>query len=408
MKHLVVLGGGTGGTVIANRMCARLGADWRVTVIDRDDQHIYQPGLLLLPFGVNHERELVRSRRRTLDRAVRLELGEVRALDRATRTVHLADGRSVGWDVLVVATGCQPAPGETAGLTDGGWGVTTHEFYTLAGSMRLRDALRGFRGGRVVVNFVDLPIKCPVAPLEMAFLLEAMATERGVRAATEIVYATPLEGAFSKPIASRVLGDVMAARGISVVPDFSVSEVDGAGGAIRAFDGRSVPFDLLVTVPVNSPDPLVAAAGLGDAGGWMRVDRHTLQSLVDPTIFGIGDTTDVPTSKAGAAAHYQAEALATVLEHYLADQPLPPAYDGHATCFVETGHGRAMLLDFDYAHEPATGRYPLPGVGPFTLLEESAANHWGKLAFKWMYWNGLLPGGELPMESRYSSLGKWS
>lgn len=408
MKHLVILGGGTGGTVIANRMCARLGDGWRITVVDRDDQHVYQPGLLLLPFGVNHERELVRSRRRTLDRSVRLEVGEVRALDRAARAVHLADGRTLPWDVLVIATGCQPSPGETAGLTQDGWGATTHEFYTLAGSMRLREALRAFRGGRIVVNFVDLPIKCPVAPLEMAFLLEAMATERGLRAATEIVYATPLEGAFSKPIASRVLGDVMSARGISVVPDFSVSEVDGAGGAVRAFDGRSLPFDLFVTVPLNIPDPIVASAGLGDAGGWMRVDRHTLQSVVDPSIFGLGDTTDVPTSKAGAAAHYQAEALSAVLEHYLADQPLPAAYDGHATCFVETGHGRAMLLDFDYAHEPATGRYPLPGVGPFTLLEESAANHWGKLGFKWMYWNGLLPGGELPMEARYSSLGKWS
>ena len=315
MKHLVVLGGGTGGTVLANRMSSRLGDGWQITVVDRDDRHIYQPGLLLLPFGVNREAELVRSRRRTFKPGIRLELGDVASLDRAKRRVMLADGRALPWDVLVVATGCQPAPAETAGLTGDGWGRTTHEFYTLPGSIALREALSTFQGGRLVVNFVDLPIKCPVAPLEMAFLLEAMATERGVRDRTEIIYATPLEGAFSKPIASAVLGGAMKARGIEVVPDFSVSEVDVAGRTVKAYDGRSLPFDLLITVPVNVPDPLVARADLGDPGGWMRVDRHTLQSAVDPTIFGLGDTTDVPTSKAGAAAHYQAEALSEVLGH---------------------------------------------------------------------------------------------
>jgi sulfide:quinone oxidoreductase len=310
--------------------------------------------------------------------------------------------------VLIVATGSRIVPESTQGLTGHGWGETAFDFYTLEGATALRDKLAAFKGGRLVLNVVEMPIKCPVAPLEFLFLAEAFFTERGLRDKVEIVYATPLEGAFTKPKASAALGGMLDARGIKVIGDFSASEVDGERRVLKAFDGRETDYDLLVTIPMHGGAEAITRSQMGDGGGWLPTHKHTLQSRDFANVFALGDATDLPSSKAGAVAHFQSEVLFDNVLRYVGGKELDPGFDGHANCFIETGYGKAMLIDFNYQTEPLPGRFPLPGVGPFTLLEESATNHWGKLAFKWLYWNVLLDGKELPLDHRMLMAGKWS
>jgi sulfide:quinone oxidoreductase len=408
MKRIVILGAGTGGTMMANKLVRALPDDaWRVTVIDRDDVHLYQPGLLFLPFGQYRTEDLVKRRKNLLDARVELRLGEIDRVDPAARTVAMAGGQRVTYDVLIVATGSRILPEQTPGLTGAGWKDTASDFYTLEGALALRSALERFRGGRLVVNVVEMPIKCPVAPLEFLFLAEAYFTQRGLRDKVELAYATPLEGAFTKPRASAAFGDMLSRRGIQVLGDFSASEVDGGKRVLKSYDGRETNYDLLVTIPLHGGAETITRSGLGDAGGWIDVDKHTLQSATMPEVFALGDATSLPASKAGAVAHFQSEVLFDNVLRFIGGQPLLPAFDGHANCFIETGYGKAMLIDFNYETEPLPGRFPLPGVGPFTLLEESATNHWGKLAFKWVYWNVLLEGKELPLDHRMLMAGKW-
>ncbi|MFO0669166.1 MAG: FAD/NAD(P)-binding oxidoreductase [Polyangiaceae bacterium] len=409
MKRIVVLGGGTAGTMMANRLVRALpDREWTVTVIDRDDRHVYQPGLLFVPFGTYEPGELVRPRRRHLDAKVGLRLATVEHVDPKSHAVVLSSGDRVHYDVLIVATGSRIRPEETPGLTGPGWRKSAFDFYTLDGATELRAALDAFKGGRLVIDVAEMPIKCPVAPLEFAFLADAYFRSRGIRDRVDIVYATPLEGAFTKPRASALLGTMLQHRKIEVVGDFALSEVDGDKRVAKSFDGRSLAYDLFVTIPLHGGDEAIARSGLGDGGGWFPTHKHTLQSVHFPDIFAIGDATDLPASKAGAVAHFQSDVLFENVMRFVAGRAPEPAFDGHANCFIETGDGKAMLIDFNYETEPLPGRFPLPGVGPFTLLEESAQNHWGKLAFRWLYWNVLLEGKPLPMDHRMVLAGKWS
>ncbi len=408
MKRIVILGAGTGGTMMANRLVRALGADWKVTVIDRDDVHLYQPGLLFLPFGTYRREETTRPRRTLLDPRVELRLAEIDRVAPDDKTVALVGGEQITYDLLIVATGSRVLPDETPGLTGAGWRESAFDFYTLDGAMALRRKLEGWKGGRLVLNVVEMPIKCPVAPLEFLFLADAFFTERGIRDKVEIVYATPLEGAFTKPRASAALGDMLGRRNIKVIGDFATSEVDGEKRVLKSFDGREADYDLLVSIPLHGGAEVIRKSGMGDAGGWLPTDKHTLQSAAFTNVFAIGDATNLPSSKAGAVAHFQSEVLLDNVLRYLEHKPLAPAFDGHANCFIETGFGKAMLIDFNYTTEPLPGRFPLPGIGPFTLLEESEANHWGKLAFKWIYWNVLLAGKDIPLDHRMLMAGKWS
>lgn len=409
MKRIVILGAGTGGTMMANKLVRALPEDgWRTTVVDRDDVHIYQPGLLFLPFGQYREEDIVKRRKNLLDPRVELRLGEIDRIAPDENRVVMQGGDSLPYDVLIVATGSRILPEQTQGLTGVGWKETAFDFYTLEGALALRSALEGFKGGRVVLNVAEMPIKCPVAPLEFLFLAEAYFTQRGIRDKVEIAYATPLEGAFTKPRASAAFGDMLTRRGIDVLGDFAVSEVDGEKRVLRSYEGRETNYDLLVSIPVHGGAEAISRSGMGDAGGWLPVGKHTLQSPTFANVFALGDATSLPSSKAGAVAHFQSEVLFENVLRFIADRELAATFDGHANCFIETGYGKAMLIDFNYETEPLPGRFPLPGVGPFTLLEESAINHWGKLAFKWVYWNVLLEGKELPLDHRMLLAGKWS
>jgi len=406
MKRIVILGAGTAGTAMANRLARLLPEPWEIVLLDRDDVHVYQPGLLLLPFGMYRDDEVTRSRTRTVDPRVDLRLTGIDRVDVDARRVVLANGESVEFQFLILATGSQILPEAMPGLTGEGWRTTAHDFYTLEGARALRRAFETFSGGRVVIDIAELPIKCPVAPLEMAFLADAYFTERGIRDKVELVYATPLEGAFTKPVASAVLGDMLGRRGIQVVGDFAASGVDGRRRQLAAYDGRVLDYDLLISIPTHGGADVIARSGLGDPSNWIPTDRHTLAIKAAPNVFAIGDATDLPSSKAGAVAHFQADVLTENLLAAIDDRPFPARFDGHANCFIETGHGKAMLIDFNYETEPLPGKFPLPGLGPFSLLEESAINHWGKLAFKWIYWNVLLAGKELPLDHRMLMAGK--
>ena len=407
MKRILILGAGTAGTMMANKLVRAL-PDWRVTVVDRDDIHVYQPGLLFLPFGGYRPEELVRPRRKLLDARVETHLSDIDRIAPDEKRVYLADGTRLDYELLVVATGSRILPEQTPGLTGPGWQKDIFDFYTLEGALALRNRLERFEGGKLVVNIVDMPIKCPVAPMELLFLADAHFQKLGLRDKVEIAFTTPLVGAFTRPICSAMLGDMLAKRGIEVIPDFLASEVDGERRILKAYDGREIGYDLLVTVPLHSGAEVIAKSQMGDAGGWLPTHKHTLQSTQFENVFGLGDATDLPSSKAGAVAHFQSEVLFDNLLRYIDGRPLSPGFDGHANCFIETGHGKAMLIDFNYETEPLPGRYPLPGIGPFTLLEESAVNHWGKLAFKWIYWNVLVAGKELPLDHRMLMAGKWS
>ena len=406
MKRLLVLGAGTAGTMVMNKLRRRLAAsEWQITGVDATDRHFYQPGFLFLPFGNYTPDEVVRSRRRYVAEGVELLYGEIDRVAADDREVWLSDGRRLPYDYLVIATGVMPRPDQTPGMLDGGqWRRSIFDFYTYDGAVALADALRAFDGGQLVVHIVDMPIKCPVAPLEFTFLADAWLRERGLRDRVELVYATPLSGAFTKPIASARLGSMLDDRKITLEPDFLVERIDDT--TLVSYDGREIAFDLLVTVPLNMGGEYVARSALGNELNLVPVDRRTLLSKAHPNIFALGDANDIPVSKAGSVAHFSVEIFADNFVRYIRGEPMTGRFDGHANCFVEAGDGKALLIDFNYDTEPLPGRYPLPVVGPFTLLEPTRTNHLGKLAFRWMYWNLLLPGHHIPLPAQMSMAGK--
>jgi len=396
-RRVVILGGGTGGTMMANRLRRRYEpSEAAITVVDRDDRHVYQPGLLFVPFRLAHADEIVRSRRRQLHGGIDFHESAVEQVVLEEDKVLLADGTHLPYDVLVVATGAVLQPEETEGLTGAGWNENVFTFYDLQGAEELARALEGFDGGRLVVSLVDMPIKCPVAPLEFSFLVDWHLTERGIRDEVELTYVTPLDAAFTKPVASAHLAGLLEEKGIGLVTEFATGEVDGAHGRLVSWDEREIPFDLLVTVPAHGGAPYVARSeGLGDALGFVPTNPSTLQSLAKPNVFVIGDATNVPASKAGSVTHFEGETLEENVDRLLAGEELSAEYDGHANCFIETGFGKALLIDFNYETEPLPGRFP-NALGPLPLLKESRLNHLGKLMFQWLYWHALLPGRGIP------------
>jgi sulfide:quinone oxidoreductase len=401
-QQIVILGAGTGGTLVANRLHAALDPDEAIiTVIDQDDRHVYQPGLLFVPFGLAHPEEIVRPRRRQLHGSIGYHQSPIDHVELDQQRVHLEDGTTLTYDVLVVATGATLVPEETEGLTGAGRGRSVHGFYTLESATALAEALERFEGGRLVVDVVDLPIKCPVAPLEFCFLADwYFQHHRRIRDRVELTYVTPLDGAFTKPVAAARLGGMLEERGIELVTEFNAGEVvapedDRDGGRLVSYDEREVPFDLAVVVPLHGGQPYVGRSpGLGDELDFIPTDPHTLQSSVAPNVFAIGDAASIPASKAGSVTHFEGEVLVENLRRFLAGEDLDASYDGHANCFIETGFGKAMLIDFNYDQEPVPGHFPGPVGVP--LLKESRMNHLGKLMFQWFYWHVLLPGRDVP------------
>ena len=408
MKNLLILGAGTAGTTVANRMYNLLDSDeWRITIVDQHATHYYQPGFLFIPFGIYSKNDVIKPKRDFIPSGVELIMAPIDLIEPDHNRVKLSNGRSLNYDFLVIATGAQIHPEQTTGLQEHEWRKSIHEFYTVEGAMALARHLRNWQGGRMVVNVVENPIKCPVAPLEFLMLADWYFHEQGTRDRVEIIYATPLPGAFTKPIASRHLGDILDQKNIKVVPEFMIEHVDPDARKIVSYDEQEVEYDLLVSVPLNMGSEVVARSGLGDELNFIPVDKHTLVSPKHTNLFVLGDAASLPTSKAGSVAHFAVDSFTENFLRHIDGLEMLPTFDGHANCFIESGYGKGLLIDFNYDTEPLPGHYPLPGVGPFSLLQETEMNHWGKMMFRWMYWNLLIKGQELPLPARMTMAGKW-
>ena len=408
MKRLLVLGAGTAGTMAINKLRPMLPeSEWQIIVVEPSDVHHYQPGYLFLPFGAYTPEETIEPTDRFIPAGVTRVRAEVDRIEADSNVVHLVGGESLPYDYLIIASGTTPRPDQTPGMDDPEvWRKSVHEFYTFEGAMALREKLETWEGGRLVVHITEMPIKCPVAPLEFTFLADAYFAEKGMRDQVEIVYVTPLEGAFTKPVASQLLGHMLEDRKITLEPDFMIDQVDVGKRAFVSMDEREVPFDLLVTVPLNMGADFIGRSGLGDDLNYVSVDKHTLLSTKHDNIFAIGDASNIPASKAGSVAHFSVDLFPQNFVNHVQGRPMTAHFDGHANCFIESGRGKGMLIDFNYDTEPLPGKYPIPGIGPFSLLKETELNHLGKLAFRWMYWNLLLPGKELPLPALMSMAGK--
>lgn len=407
MKKLLILGGGTAGTIMANKLFEALDSmDWEITVVDRDKTHYYQPGFLFIPFGIYKREDVVKPKANFLPEGINVIWSGIELIEADKNRVVLEGGRVLEYDYLVIATGTHLRPDETPGLTGELWQKKIFEFYTLEGALALHQFLKSWEGGRLVVAITEIPFKCPVAPLEFIFLAEAFFTEKGMRDKVELTLATPMPGAFTKPVATKMLSRLLEEKNINVVPDFYIERIDNEKQALVSFDEKEVPFDLLTIIPVNMGDELIERSGLGDDLNHVPTDKHTMRSKDYENIFVLGDAADLPTSKAGSVAHFAADIVFENLISAIEGRPLTASFDGHANCYIETGYGKGTLIDFNYDTEPLPGTYPLPGLGPFGLLKNNSINHYGKLIFRWIYWHILLKGKELPIESEMSMAGK--
>ena len=407
MKDIVILGAGTAGTLMSNHLAHRLPKDWRIRIVDQRKIHHYQPGYLFIPFGIYKEEDIIKPIEKFIPERAELFQQSILKVDHENDRVYLENGTTLDYYVLVIATGTDIAPEEIDGLKGPHWHKSVFDFYTLDGSVKLHDKLDSWEGGHLVVHVAEMPIKCPVAPLEFAFLADAYFENKGIRDKVKITFVTPMDGAFTKPVASAHLGHLLEEKGIEVVPNFNIMSLDGENKVMMDYEGKEVSYDLLVTVPTNKGADYVERSGFGDELNFIPTDKATLQSKVKDNIFVIGDATNVPASKAGSVAHFEGEILLENVLRFIDGKELLQEFDGHANCFVETGHGKALLIDFNYTHQPVSGTFPIPGVGPLNLMKESRMNHMGKMAFKWIYWNMLITGKHIPFVSaKMSEAGK--
>lgn len=377
-RTILIVGGGLAGTIVANGLCRQLGAELRsgaldVVMLGASPTHMYQPGLLYVPFGRMREAELFRDQRKVLDRRVNFFVDPARRIDVDKCQVTTEAGRAFRYDYLVLATGSRIVPESVPGMAEG-----AHWFYDLEGARRLRDALDAFQGGRVVIN-VNVPHKCPVTPLEVAFMLHDHLKARKLWDRTELTYTYPIGRVHALEPVARWAGPEFERLGIRTATFFNTEEVDPANRVIRSMEGDELPYDLLITIPPHRGAPVIEESGLG-RGGWVPTHPRTLRREGSGNVFVVGDTTTIPISKAGSTAHYQAEVAVANLVSLCQENRMAREYDGKVFCFVETGLGAGTHVWFDYDTPP---RLAPPGQ----------MIHWFKLAYNRLYWlsaRGLL------------------
>lgn len=405
MKELLILGAGTAGTMMANHLRKALNNnEWKISIISQNDTHYYQPGFLFIPFDIYKPEQVIKSVGKFIPKEINYIQEKIERVDKENDKVILQNGTELNYNILIIATGSDIAPQEIEGMSGDHWYKSVFDFYSFEGSKNLRDKLKTWEGGSMVVHISEMPIKCPVAPLEFAFLADSFFLKKGMRDKVEITYVTPMSGAFTKPIATKELNYILKQKNIKIVPDFNIEKVDAENNKIIDYGGEEVEYDLLVTVPTNMGDEMIERSGFGDELNFVPTDKNTLQSKVKDNIFVIGDATNLPASKAGAVAHFESEILKDNILRYIAGKELKKEFDGHSNCFIETGHGKAILIDFNYDQEPVKGTFPIPWIGPLSLLKETRLNHWGKLAFRWIYWHMLIKGIAIPFVSNRMSL----
>ena len=406
MHKIVILGAGTGGTAIANKLRKILSRDkWEITVIDRDDNHVYQPGLLFVPFGLCTVNSLIRSRKKYLSSGINFVIDPIRRIDHENNRIETEGGR-FDYDWLIIGTGCRLAPEENQGLMDE-WGKNAFSFYTPETAAHLSNALANFNAGKLLMCVAELPFKCPVAPIEFTFLADSYFRRKGIRNRIELHLSTPFPQCMPNwPKGREVMVEAARHKGISMSTGFALQEVNREGKYVQSYAGEKTDYDLLVIIPTNAGDRVIADSGMDDGSTYVPTDKHTLKALNHKNIYVIGDATNVPTSKAGSVAHYEAEIITGNLLAEISGREPKPAYDGHSTCFIVSEIGKSYLVDFNYGTEPLFGQYPLPGIGPFSLLKETRMNWYGKLGFEWLYWNVLLPGRKMFLPPTLTMAGK--
>jgi sulfide:quinone oxidoreductase len=407
LKKLLILGAGTAGTMMLNKLSTVLDKnEWQITIVDQSEKHYYQPGFLFIPFGIYKKKDVIKPKRDFFPPDSNVILSEIERIEPKENRVILKDNSVLIYDILIIATGAKIKPEETEGLKDSLWYKNIFDFYTIEGACALADFFKHWQGGKLIINICEMPIKCPVAPLEFVFLADAYFTEKGIRDKVDLHFVTPLPGAFTRPRASAIFGDFLDKKNIKITSEFSIGRVDNANKKIISWDEREIPFDVLITIPTNMGDESITRSGMGNEFGFVPTDKEILRSVEYENVFVIGDAADLPSSKAGSAAHFQADILFENILSVIEGRNPVQKYDGHTNCFIESGFGKGILIDFNYDTEPLPGKFPLPGIGPFSLLEETKMNHYGKVMFRWMYWNYLLKGTELPIESQMSMAGK--
>lgn len=405
MRNIIILGSGAGGTMVANKLRQELSeAEWNITIIDNDERHHYQPGWLFIPFGIYTAKDCWKPKRDYIPEGVEFVLDEIVKVLPEERKVEGKLG-NYEYDWLIVATGCRIMPGEVEGMLDD-WHGDIHDFYTLEGAEELHKKLKYFSSGKVVLNIAELPYKCPVAPIEFVFMADWFFRINGVRDKVQIELVTPLDGIFTKPMATKALTELAVQKNIKVTTNFDIAQVNAKEKSIESHQGDKVDYDLLVSIPPNFGAQVMDDSGISDPMCYIDTDHFTLKAKNYERMYVIGDATNVPTSKAGAVAHYESDILTeNIIREIEGHEPLPK-FDGHATCFIVSGYEKAVLIDFNYKIEPLPGMYPFPGLGPMTLLGESHANYWGKMMFKWVYWNMMMKGLDLPLEPQLDLAGK--
>lgn len=407
MKRIVILGAGTAGTMMANKLRNTLEREeWDITIVDQFKIHYYQPGFLFIPFGIYNKQDVIKPKSDFIPAGVNMIYSKIEKIEADDNKVLLDGGKVLNYDFLIIATGTKTYPSETPGLQDKLWYKEIFDFYTVEGALALQNYFKGWEGGKLVMAITELPYKCPVAPLEFVFLADAYFTEKGIRDKVDITYVTPMPGAFTKPIATKMLSELLQEKNIKVIPDFYIERVDNENKKLVSYDEQEIDFDVLTVVPVNMGDEMIERSGLGDDLNFVPTNKHTLQSEAYENIFVLGDAANIPTSKAGSVAHFAAEILFENLMSAIEGRPLQAKFDGHANCYIETGHGKGALIDFNYDTEPLPGTFPLPGIGPFGLLKNTKINHYGKVMFRWIYWHILLKGKEMPIEPHMTMAGK--
>lgn len=398
-RHVVIVGGGVGGTILANLLAKHLKpVDAEVTLIESSGKHQYMPGWLYLPFNTLDERsdQIVRRESDLLNRQVQHIRGKVIKIDpdQQELTVHYSDGLDeiVGtggaklavypYDSLVLATGARLAPYDLPGLIgtegNGGW----HHFYSVEGALELRKALHQFWGGRIVIGVAGIPYRCPPAPLEFTFLLDEWLRKHNLRSRTEIQYLSPLPKVFTIANVADMVAPMLDERHIGYTVFFNAEAVDTERKVISSMEGEEVSYDLLILIPPHRGSQVIEMSGLGDEQGWIPTDRATLQVKGHQHIYAIGDATDLPVSKSGSAAHFEAKVVANrLIAEIHGEEPDAEegVYNGEVMCFLETGYNRATQLVFNYDHPPEPPR-------------SSLYYHMEKQLFNRAYWH-LVPQG---------------
>lgn len=407
MKKLLILGAGTAGTMMANKLHKAFDPEeWEITIVDQYRTHYYQPGFLFIPFNIYSKQDVIKPKSNFFPPGVKVIYKAIDRIVGEENKVLLEGGQVLQYDYMIIATGTQTRPDETPGLKDKLWYKEIFDFYTIEGAVALQKYFKNFEGGKLVMCISEIPYKCPVAPIEFVCLAEAYFAKKGIRDKVDITYVTPMSGAFTKPVASKMLGDLLEEKNIKVVSDFYLERVDNDNKKLVAYDEREIDFDVLTIVPVNMGSEMIERSGMGDDLNFVPTDKHTLQSEKFENVFVLGDASNIPTSKAGSVAHFAAEILFDNLMSAIEGRPLLAKFDGHANCYIETGYGKGALIDFNYDTEPLPGTFPLPGIGPFGLLKNTKINHYGKIMFRWIYWHILLKGKEMPIEADMTMAGK--